>query len=320
MRFFIFSLFLALLLPAALTAQTAATVTTADIDRYWEAFDSLAVVDTKEDSISVFQRLYLDRLTPGGRDFAEAREWSAERFVAVARHRSRFLASVRLNTLIAADLTDETEAIIARFRKIHAGFQPKGICYAVGIVNTGGTISDDYLLIGAEISGANKNSDFSEFDAGSNFVTVLANQPAPRENFRRIVAHEYVHTQQGRYRERSYKKAPLLYACLSEGMCDFIGELLVGSNINGVAKTYGDAHAAELWREFKAEMKTENADNWLYNYGNDTDRPADLGYYIGYEISKAYYEQTKNKQRAIADLLELRDPLKILRRSGYDPK
>ena len=79
LRYFLLLTLFLLSINPNLRAQTTAMVTTVDIDRYWEAFDSLALAGSTADSVAVFQRLYLDRLTPGGRDFAKAREWTAKR-------------------------------------------------------------------------------------------------------------------------------------------------------------------------------------------------------------------------------------------------
>jgi len=102
-----------------------------------------------------------------------------------------------------------------------------------------------------------------------------------------------------------------------EGSCDFIGELVAGNQLNKVSREYGDKHEAVLWKEFKKELCSESLKNWLYNYKTSKDRPADLGYYIGYRIAKAYYNKQKDKTQAIRDIIDMKDPLKILQLSGY---
>ena len=58
---------------------------------------------------------------------------------------------------------------------------------------------------------------------------------------------------------------------------------------------------------------------WLYN--TDMARPAgrapDLGYYIGYQISKAYYDRAPDKRRAVHEILHIADCRQFLRQSGY---
>ena len=107
---------------------------------------------------------------------------------------------------------------------------------------------------------------------------------------------------------------------MQEGFCDFIGELTAGSQINIVAQEYGDKHEKELWKEFKNELCSESIKNWLYNYKTVKDKPADLGYYIGYKIAKEYYENSTDKKQAVIDIIEMKDPIKFLQISKYDEK
>ena len=47
--------------------------------------------------------------------------------------------------------------------------------------------------------------------------------------------------------------------------------------------------------------------------------PSDLGYWIGYRITKAYYRNATDKRQALRDIIELRDPKAILAKSGWHP-
>ncbi|MCY1226596.1 hypothetical protein D9M72_388360 [compost metagenome] len=51
-------------------------------------------------------------------------------------------------------------------------------------------------------------------------------------------------------------------------------------------------------------MFSSNFSNWLYNGGRKGES-ADLGYYVGYEICKSYYNLAKDKKQAIKDIIEL---------------
>ena len=46
-------------------------------------------------------------------------------------------------------------------------------------------------------------------------------------------------------------------------------------------------------------------------------RPADLGYYVGYKITQAYYTRQSDKRRALKDILQIGDFAKFLQASGY---
>jgi hypothetical protein len=80
------------------------------------------------------------------------------------------------------------------------------------------------------------------------------------------------------------------------------------------------AHAAELWREFRADMHGADYSRWLYNGWNKKalgDKPPDLGYWMGYQISKAYYERASNKRQAIREILSIKDFDRFVAESGY---
>jgi hypothetical protein len=108
-----------------------------------------------------------------------------------------------------------------------------------------------------------------------------------------------------------------LYQSLREGACDFIGELV---SRNKKKNEYGDQHEAKLWTEFKNELCNENIGNWLYNGYAVKDKPADLGYYIGYKIAESYYNNHTDKKKAIVDIIEMDNPIQFLENSKYDQK
>ena len=55
----------------------------------------------------------------------------------------------------------------------------------------------------------------------------------------------------------------------------------------------------------------------MLNGSTATDAPADLGYYIGFKITEAYYNNATDKQQAIEDIIKMRDGEKFLKESGY---
>jgi hypothetical protein len=67
-------------------------------------------------------------------------------------------------------------------------------------------------------------------------------------------------------------------------------------------------------------MYGTDARDWIANSSSDRVGPhwaPDLGYFVGYQIAKAYYERETDKRKAIRDLLQIDDAGAILRASGY---
>ena len=107
---------------------------------------------------------------------------------------------------------------------------------------------------------------------------------------------------------------------MQEGACDTIGELISGRNINEHLKVYGRTHDEEIWRDFEADMYKPDISKWIYNAFTAKDRPADLGYYVGYLITQAYYKNARDKRQAIHDILNIQDARKFYEASGVRKK
>jgi hypothetical protein len=296
------------------------TVLTLDIDHFWEAYDNLKNCQSHDDSVNSFQRLYLDRATDGLIDFIASRNLTAERFAKTVGRFPKFYNSVRLNTYEAKRSAMIIEEVFRKFRKIYPAFKPVKVCFAIGALSSGGTVSSDFVLIGTEITASTKDCDLSEFNNNA-LLTALASEIHIVQRIKNVVSHECVHTQQKASYNTNAVKCDLLYATIMEGSCDFIGELISGSHINISVQQFGDLHEEELWLEFKRQLCDDNLSNWLYNYSTSTaERPADLGYYLGYKIAQEYYRNAPDKSQAIIDIIQMDNPLLFLEKSKYDQK
>lgn len=304
----------------AMAPENAKNVLTIDIDHFWEAYDALAQCKTYEDSVLCIEKKYLLRGTDGLKDFAVARDFTPEGFINALRRYPKYYASVRPNTYEVKKAEPIIEEVFQNFKKLYPNFKPFKVCFGIGMLNTGGTVSNQFVLIGTEISTAGKNVDYSEFDNGMGEAIQSGIVPDVSQKIKNFVAHECVHTQQKSTLDTNGIACFLLYSCIREGACDFIGELITGSHINKGMKKYADAHEAELWQEFKNMICQEDRSAWLYNGGSVKDKPADLGYYIGYKICEAYYQNATDKKQAIVDIIEMDNPMDFLIKSGYDRK
>jgi hypothetical protein len=303
-----------------LAPENAKPVLTLDVDHFWQAFDRLKQCNSFADSVNAFRSLYLDRATDGLVDYISVRELTAEKLVkAVARY-PRFYASVRNNTTQLKSSAVAISQLFDRFRALYPNFKPFKVCFVIGMVNSGGTVSDRFVLIGSEIIASTQASDVSEFvkEKNTDKVTLLSQKEGLLQKVRNIVAHECVHTQQ-RPLASGAEKCPLLYQVLKEGSCDFIGELVAGQQINVAAHTYGDSNEGKLWKELSTDLCSPDLSRWLYNAGRVKGTPADLGYYMGYRIARSYYQQATDKRQAIIDIIEMDNPKRFLQLSKYQP-
>jgi len=279
-------------------------VTSIDIDHFWEAFKLLKTQKSKQDSINIIQTVYLDRATNGLLDFMQARELTAEKYIKAIAENKYFYNSIKENTLTAKKAEPIVRDVFNKFSELYDNFTPFKVCFAIGIKNTGGTVTNEFVLIGTEIT--------TTIGLGESFK-----EEDIIENIRGIVAHECVHTQQKPFQSEKSIKCPLLHQSIKEGACDFIAELISGKSRSS---SYGEENEKELWLSFKNELCNQNIENWLYNGHLVKDKPADLGYYIGYEIVKSYYNNSVNKKKAVSDILNMDNPIGFLNQSNYDRK
>ena len=128
-----------------------------------------------------------------------------------------------------------------------------------------------------------------------------------------LVIHESIHFQQ-KWPEGDTN---LLQQSVLEGSADFVAELVTGFVGNIDAKKYGNKNKDKLCKEFIQVMYKGNLQDWLYGTSGKDDRPNDLGYWMGYEIVKAYFEKSPDKKLAIAEILNISDYNEFLKSSEF---
>jgi uncharacterized membrane protein len=222
-----------------------------------------------------------------------------ERYVALADQASR-LDSV----------AQSVSAAFTRFRLIYPEARIVPVYLVVGNGISGGTTTlgrRPVILIGAELA-------------------------AKTAGLERTILHELMHVQQ-RYPAwgamtggPEFLRGTLLRHAIKEGAADFLVELVLGGGEGawrGTREAWAAPREAELWREFRGEMHGKDYSGWLYNGWNRTnlsDRPPDMGYYMGYAIARSYYENAADKAAAVRDMLTIRDFDRFLARSGYQER
>ena len=242
-----------------------------------------------------------------------ARENAALNLAQKYLSRRQYYDAIRKNTLAVDTARGVKDSVRAAFRRLEAIYPEAryaDVYFLIGRMNSGGTTSGSRLLIGTEIFGRDPSTPIGELNPWERAVT------GQIRDLPHIVTHEFAHTLQA---SRAGPRT-LLSAALGEGVADFIAELISGKHIINPAYEYGDARERELWAEFKAVMDSSDTSNWLYQGDKATGRPADLGYWMGYKIAKAYYDRATDKKAAVKEILSFADPKAFLEASGYGKK
>tara|TARA_B100002051_G_scaffold223413_1_gene217952 strand:- start:1535 stop:2404 length:870 start_codon:yes stop_codon:yes gene_type:complete len=254
---------------------------TEDVERFWKTFDNMASLG--QDAFTD----YIENGTEGIKGFTKYRIENADALYKTVNERKDDYLKSRY---VLDDLETKKQEIIKIYEALEelypdAVFPP--IYFVLGRFNSGGTVSDAGIILGTEMM---ENS----------------------EGLPGLVAHELIH-----YQQNFMSKTTLLFQSLKEGSADFIGELISGTHINKVAFDYGEAHSETLAREFVKKMKKKKLKDWLYQTSGKDDRPNDLGYWMGYKITKSYYDKQADKSKAIFEILNIKDPWQFTKKSGY---
>jgi hypothetical protein len=183
----------------------------------------------------------------------------------------------------------------------------------IGRLSTGGAASASGVLIGGEMYAADST------DAPRGAVRLGAGKSAGRPGHPapgRARAGARAADARAAHPRRGAVATTLLAASLDEGCADLVADLLVGP---GPSSAYGLARERALWAEFRPVMRGSDMKGWLYEGDAATGRPADLGYFVGARICRAYYDRAPDKARALGAIFRLDDPEALLAASRYAP-
>jgi hypothetical protein len=276
-----------------------ATINTSDIDLFWKVYDRF-IQDTSQ-AADRFLHEYFEKGTDALQEYyrMKTRNIGGIRgFANNIKKMPRFYAGIRKNTEQVASLKDSIRLIYQQLQAWYPDAIFPTLSFHIGGWSSGGTVSDYGLHVGADMYANNTDTDKSELDDWQKNNSVLF------DNLKYVVAHELIHAQQNNMRSDT----TLLKYVIVEGMADFIGELISGKTANEFQQNWAKGNEKRIWEAFKKEMYLDRYSNWIANSSqNRPDWPADLGYWVGYQICKAYFEEASNKKQAIYDMLHLSD-------------
>ena len=282
----------------------AARLITSDITNFWRAYDS----DPKNRR-TTFQREYFDKGSEGLVAFKRERIDRCGLVETITSHPG-FYNSIRPSTLQVDSMKPQIVAGFHKLKSLYSDAVFPNVYFLIGCMDSAGTATDEGLLIGTEMYSRNPQIPDGELDSWLRQVL------KPIDQLPQIVAHELIHYQQ----KYGQSERTLLRQTIREGSADFIGEMISGGNINAGLRDYADAREEELWDEFRREMNGTDMSRWLHQGESAKDRPADLGYYVGYKICEAYYRNARDKKQAVKDILLVDDLDAFVKRSGYENK
>ena len=268
-----------------------------DIDNFWVAYKK---INSTKDSVLQYQylkELYVDKGTAGLNSLREVRRYTDKEYVDAILNYPKFWASIKANTLKVKQSYPEIAADIEKLRKAYPSLTPSTIYFSMGVFRTGGTTQANRVLIGCELSLADKKTITNELPAWRQPFYKLYN---PLADLALLCTHEYIHTQQKEMVDNLQCNA------LREGIAEYISCLVTNKPSNTPSFEFGRANEERVKQKFIEDLfLPERMYSWMWGENRNEFKVRDLGYYIGYRICENYYQQATNKEQAIKDLIEL---------------
>ncbi len=293
-----------------------AAIQTGDIGRFWKAYDAVRSAPDRQTRLALFQQLYIDPATPGLRALMAARRYTLAQYVDAIENYPKFWNSIRPLTARAEAAAAPLEKDLASFRRLYPALKPASITYAIGVMRTGGTTTGSMVLIGAEIALADETVDVSELPEPGRSRLGSFFRTRPFSNNGQNNIHEYVHTQQ--QESGDSLAARVVY----EGVAEFVAERVTGHRPPLQLYVYGPAHRNAVRERFRQDLAKTDWDDWLYNSDRNVFGVSDMGYFVGYEIARGFYDRAHDKRAAIRAMIQLpyRNEAAVrnyIARSGY---
>lgn len=284
--------------PAPHPAAPRPAVHVEDVARFYAVYDAAGGHPSAEQ----LQRDYLDPGSAGLHRLARLRHVTGAAIAHEIAADPRIYANARRCMAVLPRVRARVGVALERLRELYPEARFPPVTIAVGRGKPVGVTDSTGVMIGLEALCA---------------VTWL--EPDVESRFVHVIAHEYAHVQQAFAAPTLYDDTTptVLEASLIEGAAELTAELVSGSVAYTDLKATMSGREKEIETEFVADENSTDLSRWLYN-GTLT-RPGDLGYRVGYLITKAYYERARDKRRALREILGMTDPKAFLAESGWRP-
>ncbi|NIO49345.1 MAG: hypothetical protein GTN73_07930 [Candidatus Aminicenantes bacterium] len=272
-----------------------------DLHNFIRAMEMLGKESNPE---TIFQREYLDKASPGLKEYVSANKYEAKHFVEEIRKKMAQYSGLR----------DLPKALVAQENAIRKAF--KGLTKV--IPNT--VFMPVYYFVG--IRGGGLHAEPSEYG----LLIAIAELDEDLPGVKLVLVHETVHVQQAlavgleEYQSIYGPKMSLLAVSLREGVAQFLTFLSTGERTKEEAYEYFDKNEREVWERFMAEMNEHLPGDWMWTKPKKSEQPRDLGYIIGDRIVEAFYNEAEDKEKAIIDILSITDYQEFFKKSGYAEK
>jgi Predicted Zn-dependent protease (DUF2268) len=272
------------------------TIHIEDVDRFYKVCDAAGGHPTADQ----LQHDYIDPGSDGLHQFATVRNISGTRIAETLAKHPEIYSGAKRCMVVLPRVRQRLAVALRTLGRLYPGARLPPVTIAVGRgkpVGVGSPVTG--LQIGLEALCA----------------TDWLN-PNVEDRFVHVIAHEYAHIQQVRALVDD-EHPTVLELSLVEGAAEFTAELISGEVAYSQFKASTKGREKEIETAFVSDVDETDLSQWLDN--STTEKPGDLGYWVGYRIAKSYYQRSSDKRRALREILEMTDPKAFLAKSGWYP-
>ncbi len=219
--------------------------------------------------------------------------------------------SSQFDTDSLVGLKERISSALIHFKSLYPEAVFPKVYVVPGLLNSAGTASEMGLFVGGDMFGKSGNTPVQELsDWQKAAISEFNSLP-------QLILHELMHFQQN-YSDTGNGDL-VLNKILEEGVCDFLSELASGIPHHSEQLEYLNipGNFRQITWQLKQDLYSDDLSAWMYNGGSIEDRPPDLGYALGYLITRSYYKNAPDKQMALKELLNSNDMRTILAGSDY---
>ncbi len=272
-----------------------------DIQLFYHSFEK-ALKDSVH-AASIFKNEYFLKGTIGLQDFYAIKIHDVNKFANYVLTHQTFYRSIKSTLLDINSLDKQIYSHLNGFKKRYPEGEFPNVYFVIGMQTSNGTVSENGLLIGAEVMSKTPTNSVDWQQEDVDWVMNFSQIPV-------TISHEIVHFNQNGMKNEN----TLLKYAIVEGSAEFLAELITTKTDGNYASFKG--REKPIWNDFKNEMNQDIYNEWLH--GNEPKRPRNGMYWAGYVICKSYYEAAIDKSKAIHEMLNVQSYQDFFKKSKVD--
>lgn len=280
----------------AASAAEGPEIQIADVERFYRIYDAANGHPTVEQ----LQRDYLDAGSAGLHTLAKIRNVTAQSIADRIAKQPQIYANAKSCLAVLPRVRQRLDVSLRELVKLYPQARIPPVTIVVG---RGKPVGVGYPDTGLQIG-------LEALCAVDWFYSNL------EDRFVHVIAHEYAHIQQVA-NDVDEAHMTVLQRSLLEGAAELVAQLASGKTAYSHFGPLTQGREKEIETAFLADQDKTDLSQWLDN--STLEKPADLGYWVGYRICKAYYQHASDKPQAVREILEMTDAKAILARSGWHP-